>query len=85
MSRYVGRSLEAEFEAATVENRKALRLMLRERARLEKYSIEADIGAIEELDAVADLMTRAELLVAGFHRHHRGEWRRRRERPTRKG
>ena len=60
----------------------SLQLMLRKRERLERESIEADIAAIEELDAMARLLTRAELLAAGFHRHHRGEWRRRREQRT---
>ena len=38
--------------------------------------LEADL---KELAEAADLLARAALLAAGFHRHKRGEWRKRRE------
>ena len=35
-------------------------------------------GPLVRLCALGDVLTRAALLAAGFHRHHRGPWRRRR-------
>jgi hypothetical protein len=33
---------------------------------------------LSELDGKAELLARAALIVAGFHQHHRSEWRKRR-------
>ena len=45
----------------------------------ERERLERSAGFLRELEEVAEILTRAELLVAGFHKH-KGEWRRRRER-----
>jgi hypothetical protein len=59
----------------------------RERRRLDAVALKCDMDRLAALDAdmraldkQADLVARAALLAAGFHRHNRGEWRRRRER-----
>lgn len=36
---------------------------------------------LEPLDALADALARAAMLAAGYHRHHRGPWRKRRVQP----
>jgi hypothetical protein len=35
-------------------------------------------AAIVEVDHIIETLTRLELVCAGFHRHHRGPWRKRR-------
>ena len=50
--------------------------------RAEKEEIEAFDEQIAKCCAVADLIARAAMVAAGFHRHH-GEWRRRRVRNDR--
>lgn len=45
-----------------------------ERERLEELA-----GLVDELSKDAEIIARAVLLAAGFRRHKRGEWRRRRE------
>ena len=39
------------------------------------------LAAVQRLDHMTTLLTQAVLLAAGFHRDHRGEWRRRRHVP----
>ena len=36
-------------------------------------------GPLADLDELAGILTEGMLLLAGYHRHHRSEWRRRRE------
>jgi hypothetical protein len=47
--------------------------------RKEKERLEASAAFVKELEGAAEILTRAELLMAGFHKH-KGEWRRIRER-----
>jgi hypothetical protein len=47
------------------------------RARCEE--LEALEEPVEELCEVSDLLARAALIAAGYHQHHRSEWRERRE------
>ena len=47
--------------------------------RKEKERLEASAAFVKELEGAAEILTRAELLMAGFHKH-KGEWRRLRER-----
>src|SRR5262249_50655522 len=77
---YVGRGPVAEavaaLDAADRERREDHRRQGREdRARSDELA--AKVAALDEL---ADLLAAAALAAAGFHRHHRGEWRRRRVR-----
>ena len=59
-----------------------LRRLGREAAARERHAEQARHQEVEaplvRLCAVSDVLTRASLLSAGFHRHHRGPWRRRR-------
>src|SRR5215204_1531027 len=45
----------------------------------EQERLERSAGFLRELEEATEILTRAELLVAGFHKH-KGEWRRLRER-----
>ena len=47
--------------------------------REERERLQRSAGFLQELEEAAEILTRAELLVAGFHKR-KGEWRRIRER-----
>ena len=47
--------------------------------REEQERLQRNAGFLRELEEAAEILTRAELLAAGFHKH-KGEWRRKRER-----
>ena len=76
---YLGNGPVAELAARDAELRRAER---RARAR-SQARLEAAEAASQELAELADLLARAALVAAGYHRHDRGAWRRRRERPGR--
>ena len=46
--------------------------------RAEQERIELALVPLEEFCEVVETLARASLLAAGYHRHHRGEWRRKR-------
>jgi hypothetical protein len=48
------------------------------RQRVEKERLQQSVRFLRELEEVAQILTRAQLLVSGCHKH-RGEWRRLRE------
>jgi hypothetical protein len=66
--------LLAELDALEREERET------ERAEGKALRDELDAldGSLGELHTKAELLARAALIVAGFHQHHRGEWRKRR-------
>ena len=45
----------------------------------ERDRLEALVVSVEDLCEAAEILYRAALLAAGFRRHQRGEWRRKRE------
>jgi hypothetical protein len=45
----------------------------------EREQIEALTAPVEELCEGVEVLARATLLASGYHRHNRGEWRKRRE------
>jgi hypothetical protein len=47
----------------------------RREAELERERLEALAAPVEELSEAADILARAHLIAAGYHRH-KGEWRR---------
>ena len=78
VKRYVGAGpLVAEFAVLQTEFRAA---EAAEAARLRRQRDElAALGdAVAALDGLADAVAAAALVAAGFHRHHRGPWRKRR-------
>ena len=67
-------ALAEEFEAERREKR-AYEVDRRRRERARWAALEQPA---RELDELADVLMTASLMMAGFHRHDRGEWRRRR-------
>ncbi len=47
--------------------------------RAERARIEAVDAEVNLLDEMAESLTRAALILAGYHQHNRGEWRHKRE------
>ena len=75
---YVGTGPLAELAAAEDElHREAREQALADR-RTERERLAALDGPLLALDARVEALYRAALLVAGYHRHQRGDWRRRR-------
>jgi hypothetical protein len=76
---YVGTGQVAELAAQLDARERARRereALATRRQKAELTALDAELKALTER---ADLLARAALLAAGFHRHKRGEWRRRRE------
>jgi hypothetical protein len=69
-------------EAALVARMDALQREQREAERAARRAKRAELEALDaplnELNDLADLLAHAALVAAGFHRHKRGEWRKRR-------
>ncbi len=75
---YVGTGLVGELAAAADERERAERQAQQAAWRAECERIESAIAPLEEFCDVVETLARASLLLAGYHRHHRGEWRRKR-------
>ena len=75
---YVGKGVTGERAAAADERERAQRQAQQAAWRSECERIELAIAPLEEFYDVVETLARASLLLAGYHRHHRGEWRRRR-------
>jgi hypothetical protein len=68
----VAEEIDVERRAARDADRERERQLLREFDETE--------GPLSTLDAIAETVSRLALEAAGYHRHHRGEWRKRRGR-----
>ena len=77
---YVGAAGDplVELVAAADILRQADRRAAAEARRAEEASWQAALAPLLELSQVADLMARAALLAAGYHRHSRSSWRKKR-------
>ncbi len=73
---YVGTGLVGELAAAADERSRAQRQALKAAWRTERERIELASVPLEEFCEVVETFARASLLSSGYHRHHRGEWRR---------
>jgi hypothetical protein len=74
---YVGRGEFAELIArmdALGRERRHLDALALRHEQAELAALDADLDALAE---AIDLAARAALLAAGYHRHHRGAWRKR--------
>ena len=76
---YLGAGAVAELASKLDDSRREQSLALAARWRSERGECEALDGLLDELDEMADLVAHAALLAAGYHRHKRGEWRKRRD------
>jgi hypothetical protein len=75
---YVGTGLVAELAAEQDAEVRAQRLAARERLQHEATRWASAAAPLNELSQVLDGLTAAALIAAGYHRHHRGAWRKRR-------
>ena len=75
--RYVGKGQIGEVAAATADLRRLEREIKARELKTEKDRLRQAEAPLNELCEITDLLTRAALIVAGYHQHDRGEWRRR--------
>jgi hypothetical protein len=75
---YFGTGISGEMAAAADEAKRQRNFMIAATRRAERQRIEDLDHTLAELDIIAETLTKATLAAAGFHQHHRGEWRRRR-------
>ncbi len=75
---YIGTGETAALIATIDERDRQARMMARAAERAERERIGGADAALADLDALTEAMARLALVAAGYHRHHRGEWRRRR-------
>src|ERR687893_605080 len=75
---FLGRGEVARLAALLDEQRRSERLARSLAWRAEEARRAVAEAHLRELDGLADLMMKATLLAAGYHRHDRGAWRRRR-------
>jgi hypothetical protein len=80
VSHYVGRGEAAAAIEELVAEERAAREAERAASRRERALLDEADRATAHLCLQADLAARAALLGAGYHQHHRGEWRKRRGR-----
>jgi hypothetical protein len=74
---YLGMGLAGELAAAEDAERRAQRLAERKAWDARRTYIEAASEAVERFSAGVRTLTRTTLEAAGYHQHHRAEWRRR--------
>ena len=75
---YLGRGDEAKLMAERVARERATRAVEREVVRSERARLEPLEHIMSSLDAGCGLLVAAVLTAAGYHRHDRGAWRRKR-------
>jgi hypothetical protein len=79
---YVGAWDSPTAQVAAAEDR--MRREAKERALADRRAVAERLAALDApvlvLDALGDALLAATLVAGGFHRHDRGEWRRRRDR-----
>ena len=76
---YVGTGPEAELAAAQDADTRAGRAAASAARRTTRAGFDSLDAPLDAFAAALDSLTRAGLLLAGYHRHHGGEWRRRRD------
>ena len=75
---YVGTGLVAELAAQQDVEARAQRLAERERLKREAAQWASATAPLTDLSRLLDGLTAAALIAAGYHQHHRGAWRKRR-------
>lgn len=75
---YVGTGLVAELAAQQDAEAQAEKLAERERLQREAARWASAGAPLKDLSQLLDGLTAATLIAAGYHRHHRGAWRKRR-------
>jgi hypothetical protein len=81
ISEYLGADAVGEAAARREDERRAQALAARERERSSQDEARALEAALHDLARTSDELLTEVLTAAGYHRHHRGEWRLRRQQP----
>ena len=76
---YVGVGPVGELMAKVDEIERTTRMLKRSEMRAEQAAFAELDEPLDELDQVCRQLVQAALDQAGYHQHHRGEWRKRRE------
>lgn len=79
---YLGSGEAAELIAALDTHERAEREAERQERQQEAEEAAAAAAPLNAFCELTELLARAALLSAGYHRHQRGEWRKRREQET---
>ena len=79
---YYGTGAEAELAAALDAEKRRRRIEDREATGRRIAFWRDSVEPLDRLAAITDLLVHATLLAGGYHQHHKGEWRRHRDRPT---
>jgi hypothetical protein len=74
---YVGRGEMADMISAFESSAKELENLMGEKRSIEALESQKTESVLDRANDLVELFTQAELLVAGFHTHHR-QWRRKR-------
>jgi hypothetical protein len=80
IKKYVGAGLAGELAAEADRIKRGLVEAEKAEARRELEHLQGLAGPVLELDAAAEILARAHMIAAGYHRH-KGEWRRARTHP----
>jgi hypothetical protein len=78
---YIGAGRVAELAAQVDALERDKRQLEAQELRQKKAELAALDDDIKALSNTTEVLAQAALLVAGYHRHKRGEWRKRRDRP----
>ncbi len=76
---YVGSGLAGQLAATTDAEQRAERQARAKALRDERTRLETADASEVTLCGVVEALVRETLMLAGYHQHHRGEWRRKRE------
>jgi hypothetical protein len=76
--KYIGAGLLGQFAALSDAERRAQVKAQAESWRAEKAHLESADAALHVLCDTSEAMARGSLILGGYYRHHRGEWRKRR-------
>jgi hypothetical protein len=76
--RYVGAGQIGEIAGATAELRRLQRAIEARECKAEADRLDQAEEPLIELCEITEMLTRAALVAAGYHRHDRGKWRYRR-------
>ena len=77
---YVGTGPLAELVAEADAEERRRREEVAAHRKEERRRLEALLAPVDELHEATEVLARAALLISGYRRHNRGQWRRRRDR-----
>ena len=76
---YIGTGVLGQLAAMEDESKREQERQRAAFEREERERLEEALTPVEELDEAAEILARSVLLAGGYHRHKRGEWRKKRE------